>query len=286
MISGITTLRKDGKILRITIPTSKLIIYRIPRESALNIMLPEEIQNLPIVYVALNTNDIYIGEGDICIKRLGNINSHHILSKENFTWNELIIFASTEFSKDIIKSLEGTLIEKSKKGKFNVLNSQSSGANITDDSRMLLINQYLDMILELDEIFLNTKCFFSVEDKIEKMKKEEETIKQESNLYQKMSVDFSVKRENRQIMMSATLFKMEDGKTLLKRGAKIAEIIAPSFDGSPYFKERNDLIENGFVDENFITIKDLEFSSPSKALSILFGQHSGEKAFKSRIKYE
>lgn len=275
-----------NKILKITIPTSRFIVYRIPREAAINGKLPEEIKNLAVVYVARNQTELYTGESDICEGRLGNINSHGALNKNGFFWNELIIFTSEEFSKDVVRFLEGELIKKAKSGKYKVLNNQSSGANINDQSRKLMIKQYLNMILELDDVFLKTKCFFSVEEKIEKIEKEKEIVKQESELYQKMSIDRTIKRYGEMVGVKATLFRMEDGKVILKRGSKIVGKDTNNFLGSPYYKLRNELIENGDIDENFIITRNLEFETASPALSIVFATHAGEKAFERYINYE
>jgi hypothetical protein len=276
----------ENRICKYTIPDSKLEIYRIPKESLIKGYLPENISKLPVVYIARNNTSLYIGQADICEGRLKNPNSHHILNKEDFSWNEVIIFSSSEFSKDIIGFLEGELIKYSKKSTYKLLNSQSSGANIIDAIRLTLVKQYLNKILWIDDFYMKTKCFFSAEEKIKEIKEVKEIIKKESSLYDEIKVKAEILRNNVKIKIDSIIFKMEDGSVVLKEGSKVADIETASLNNIVYKKTRDFHMENDDIDKNtYKTTKNITFSSMSKALSVIFANPTSESSGKKYLTY-
>ena len=68
---------------------------------------------------------------------------------------------------------------------------------------------------------------------------------------------------------------VSDGFAVLK-GSTIANAVTPSFPKSSR-RLRDELIENGTIDENFCFVKDFVFSSPSQSAEVVLGRSANGK---------
>lgn len=197
-----------------------------------------------------NNETIYIGEAENMQRRL----KQH-LNDANY-WNDVIVVISKDniLNKAHVKYLENlfyTLALDS--GRATIVNS-----NVPTKSS---VSEYDEAMLE--EFISNSKLLvntlgYKVFDTIE-----ETTVKDNNQAEIKLYIKTKKGAD-------AVGSIVADGFVVYKE-SKVSATFTKSF---TYHKQRNKLIENKIIDENFSFAKDYIFSSPSTAASIVMGRNA------------
>ena len=203
-----------------------------------------------------NNETIYIGEAENIIKRL----KQHFDDK-NY-WNDCIVIISKDnvLNKAHVKFLEYNFYSLAKSAnRFLIINSnipQCSSVSEYD-------NAMLEEFIENAKLLVNTlgyKAFETIEYKTNSKNEENNNIK--FHIHAARGAD-------------ATGIIVSDGFAVLK-GSKIAHDTTPSISES-IIKNREKLIKNKTISDEFIFVNDYVFSSPSLAAAVVMRRNSNGK---------
>ncbi|MBK6088506.1 GIY-YIG nuclease family protein [Ruminococcus difficilis] len=197
-----------------------------------------------------NNETIYIGEAENMQRRL----KQH-LNDANY-WNDVIVVISKDniLNKAHVKYLENLFYSLAiNSGRATIVNS-----NVPTKSS---VSEYDEAMLE--EFISNSKLLvntlgYKVFDTIE-----ETTVKDNNRAEIKLYIKTKKGAD-------AAGSIVADG-FVVYRGSKVSATFTKSF---TYHKQRDKLIENRTIDENFTFSKDYIFSSPSTAASIVMGRNA------------
>lgn len=197
-----------------------------------------------------NNETIYIGEAENMQRRL----KQH-LNDANY-WNDVIVVISKDniLNKAHVKYLENLFYSLAiNSGRATIVNS-----NVPTKSS---VSEYDEAMLE--EFISNSKLLvntlgYKVFDTIE-----ETTVKDNNRAEIKLYIKTKKGAD-------AAGSIVADG-FVVYRGSKVSATFTKSF---TYHKQRDKLIENRTIDENFTFLKDYIFSSPSTAASIVMGRNA------------
>lgn len=197
-----------------------------------------------------NNETIYIGEAENMQRRL----KQH-LNDANY-WNDVIVVISKDniLNKAHVKYLENLFYSLAiNSGRATIVNS-----NVPTKSS---VSEYDEAMLE--EFISNSKLLvntlgYKVFDTIE-----ETTVKDNNRAEIKLYIKTKKGAD-------AAGSIVADG-FVVYRGSKVSATFTNSF---TYHKQRDKLIENRTIDENFTFSKDYIFSSPSTAASIVMGRNA------------
>ncbi len=207
----------------------------------------------PGVYMLIGKNDetgnnqIYIGETELIESRL-------VQHLEKEFWNQVVFFISKDenLTKSHIKYLENHLILSAKKAnRYNVENSNSSGAKLPEEDRAEM-DEFFENILRLSPI-MGIEAFIPISG-----------IEKESKKVQKFSTEIKE--------LKATGFITDSG-FVVEKGSKAVIDLRPSCPDT-VSRLRSELIAKGVITkgEKFILFNDnYEFNSPSLAAGIIHG---------------
>jgi hypothetical protein len=197
-----------------------------------------------------NKAAIYIGEAE-CIR--DRVKSH--LAKD--FWNNITFFVTKDenLTKAHIKYLEGRLIDIAKETERSVvMNSQGSGAKLPESDR-----EDMEVFLEkMQQVF----PVLGVETFVHKTSGQIQEKEEKDLLYCKIKG------------LQATGYLTPNGIVVLKGSQAVLEERASAKKWPSVLAQRKRLIEDGeLVAENgaYVFSKDIEFSSPSSAASVIHG---------------
>lgn len=222
---------------------------KIPRTEIKN-SKREDITGAGVYFLLCDESDgsysIYVGEAENVKERLIIHMNDYNSEKEKYYWANALIFVGNDLNKTLIRYLENRL--------NNIINKNKLTKN-TYKNTVIKESQIASMEEFIDNIKILVKAFgYDFLDEIKKPESKEEY------LCCKGSGAF------------ATGFLSSNGFTVLKDSI-ISDHISDSFKLTNLFKNRNELIEKGVI-ANRKFMKDYEFSSPSRASSIILGRSS------------
>ncbi|MEK3763445.1 GIY-YIG nuclease family protein [Solibacillus sp. FSL K6-4121] len=230
------------------------LAYRIPRTEVKKCGDRPNL-NSTGVYMLFGRNDddkeaVYIGEAEEVYTRL---QSH--LREKDF-WNEVIVFISKDenFNKAHIKYIENKLYEKAKAtNRYDVLNGNIPPMPSISEADCAEMDEFISNLLMMVNT-LGHKLFEEIKDNLDSTNSEAWYI-------------------NAARGAKAKGVQTQEGFVVLKE-SRIAISIVDSF-SERLIAKRDDLIHSGkiqFINDEYIVMEDLLFSSPSLAAAIVMGR--------------
>lgn len=198
------------------------------------------------------SDSVYIGEAENVQERLVQHLRDNHSGKEQYYWNDAVIFIGRDLNKAHIRYLEDRLVKIARECNRNkVLTRNTYSRTVLKESQIAIMEEFIDNVRVLINA-LNYRVLMPIP------KPTENTVK----LYCKGNDG------------SATGFVSDGGFTILK-GSMISDHTVPSLEtrGAGYYKLRLRLEADGtIVDRVFQS--DYEFASPSAASTVVLGHTS------------
>lgn len=230
------------------------LAYRIPRTEVKKCADRPNLNSTGVYMLFGRNNDdkeaVYIGEAEEVYKRLQD----HLREKD--FWNEVIVFISKDenLNKAHIKYIENKLYEKAKAtNRYILMNGNIPPIPSISEPDRAEMDEYISNLMMLVNT-LGHKLF--------------EEIKDSSEIYENDIFCIEAARGAK-----AKGIQTQEGFVIL-RGSKIATDYVNSY-GERSIAKRNELIQSekvAVINNEFVVMEDLLFSSPSAAADIVMGR--------------
>ena len=226
---------------------------KIPRTEIKN-SKREDITGAGVYFLLCDESDgsysIYVGEAENVKDRLVIHMNDYNGDKEKYYWANALIFVGNDLNKTLIRYLENRLADIiNKNKKIKVLTKNTYKNTVIKESQIASMEEFIDNIKVLVKAF-----GYDFLDEIKKPKSKEEYLYCKGN------------------GASAKGFLSPNGFTVLKDSI-ISDHISDSFKLTNLSKMRTDLEDKGIIINRKFN-QDYEFSSPSRASSIILGRSS------------
>lgn len=221
----------------------------------------EDLKDIGIYFLFCGdeSDGVYIGESENVSLRLKQHKQDYNTGKEEYYWSTALAFTGRDLNKAKIRFLENELIMQANDAKrYTVLTKSSYSNTKMKESEKAEMMEFIENI----KVLVNTMGY-----RVFTKNEVEKTSKEENEVYY-----ITRNRTNAKMIITSEGF-------VLLAGSVIRDGVASSYEGHmpSDFKKRQSKIEDGYVDSNFMTTKDIVFGSPSGASNFVLGACSNGK---------
>lgn len=231
---------------------------KIPR-TELSSCSRDDVRGVGVYFLLCQEDDgsdsVYIGEAENVYDRLVQHTRDYQSGKEEYYWNNAIIFIGRDLNKALIRYLENRLVDITKEcGRYKVLTKNTYKNTVLKESQTASMDEFIDNV----KILINAMGY-------------------------RLLVPTPQANDSTQYLYcsgsgaDAKGFISTGGLTVLK-GSKVSDHVAPSFEVRvrTYYILRNRLESEGTI-VNGVFQHDYEFSAPSAASAVILGHSSNGK---------